>query len=472
MRTTLLILFALTLTAQRRDLTIESTQKHALVVGNSTYPQFPLRNPTNDASAMNAVLSDLGFQTEAALNVSLRALDAAVSRLVSRVRSGDTVVFYYAGHGMQLEGENYLIPVDFNAKDEADAKYVSYNASRIQDRLERAGARVTVLILDACRNNPYQATRSAAGGLASMGSGKGTLVALATSPGKTADDNPRGENGLFTSHLIEAMRQPNLSLDQVFNRVRERVYTESQGRQIPWTVSSVIGDIYLRGNAAAAANPLSSPPSRVQQSTPPMNPLARQNAAPAPVTIPKVDAAATIKDGNTALERGDFQDAIAKAQTILRTEPASKEALLMLTIAYYRTQDWTHFVSTARQSIAAGNSLQFMLGHHHTLTGAHPISLTVNKQTIAFKSLGGACNQNPFEYPVSSFISTQVGNNANGETFLNFRIKDEKDKQKNFNFTDPDATVVQDQNGLPKVVSPPKATAQLQAVAAVLQSLR
>ncbi|MEO5952687.1 MAG: caspase family protein [Chloroflexia bacterium] len=479
MKTALLsILLALALNAQRRDLTVEAVQKHALVIGNSTYPQFPLRNPTNDANAMNAVLSELGFQTEAALNVSLRALDAAVNRLITRVRSGDTVVFYYAGHGMQLEGENYLIPIDFNARDEADAKYVSYNVSRIQDRLERAGARVTVMILDACRNNPFQATRSAGGGLASMGSGKGTLIALATSPGKTAYDNPRGDNGLFTSHLIQAMREPGLSLDQVFNRVRERVYNESQGRQLPWTVSSVIGDIYLKGGSTLALAPSSNPIVRNNnQAQPPVNPLSRQSSAPPPVQYsepapPAFDATATLRDGNSALERGDNQDAIAKAQSILRVQSTHKEALLLLTFALFKTQDWVPFVSTAKQAIAAGNAIPFLLGHHHTLTGAHPVTLTLTKQSIAFKSLGGACNQTPFEYPLTSMVSAGVVNSVNGDILLNFRIKDEKDKQKNMNFTDSDVQVIQDPNGLPKLISPPKANAQLQAVAAVLQGVR
>ena len=449
-----LMLLAIPVCAQRRDLVVESNQRLALVVGNAAYPKSPLRNPLNDARAVAGSLSELGFQTETAFDLPLRALEASVNRFVSKVRSGDTVVFYYAGHGIQLEGENYLVPIDFDAKDEADAKYVSYSASRVQERIEKAGARVIVVILDACRNNPFQATRSAGGGLAAMGSGKGTLIAFATGPGKTADDNPRGANGLFTSHLISTLKEPGLSLDQVFSRVREKVYRESDGRQVPWTVSSVIGDVYLRGGNAAA-------PAVV------VNPLSRKTEAPVePVS------GDLLREGNQALERGDFQDAIAKAQTLLRTNPNHKEGLLLLTSGYYRTQDWVHFVNTAKQAIEAGNTIQFMMGHHHTLTGAHASVIAISKEKISYKSLGGTCNQPAFEYPIASLTSAQVTNSRQNEVFLNVKVLDEKSKVKNLNFADPDSTIAQDENGLPKVVSPPKAAAQLQAVGAVLMNAR
>lgn len=453
-----LLVGVMSLPAQRRDLVVESNQKLALIVGNAAYPKSPLRNPVNDARAVAGVLSELGFQTETAFDVPLRSLDAAVNRFIGRVRSGDTVVFYYAGHGIQLEGENYLVPTDFDARDEADAKYVSYSASRLQERIEKAGARVIVVILDACRNNPFQATRSAGGGLAAMGSGKGTFIAFATGPGKTADDNPRGANGLFTTHLISTLREPGLSLDQVFSRVREKVYRESDGRQVPWTVSSVIGDVYLRGGNAA---PIPAP------APPVVNPLSRKTEIPVePV------AGDLIRDGNLALERGDFQDAISKAQALLRTNPNHKEALLLLTSGYYRTQDWVAFVNTSRQALAAGNTLQFLMGHHHTLTGAHAAVLSVSNEKISYKSLGGTCNQPPFEYPIANLASAQVVSVRPGELFLNVKVLDEKNKTKNLNFADPDSTIAQDENGLPKVMAPPKAAAQLQAVGAVLMGIK
>src|SRR5207245_886776 len=129
---------------------------------------------------------------------------------------------------------------DFSAQDEVDAKYEAYSASRIVDRLSGSGARLNILVLDACRNNPFRSSRSGARGLAPMGTGKGSLIAFATSPNMTSDDNPSGANGLFTSYLLEAMSEYGLDLEQVFSRVRQKVYDASKGRQVPWTVSSVI----------------------------------------------------------------------------------------------------------------------------------------------------------------------------------------------------------------------------------------
>ncbi|MBL8217563.1 MAG: caspase family protein [Bryobacterales bacterium] len=261
----LLVLLALTTTAavseDRRDLRYEPTpgRKLALVAGNAAYPKWPLRNPLNDARAMQTALAELGFETDVLLNATRPDLERAIDRFAARVQPGDIALVYYAGHGIQVDGENYLVPVDFDAKDEADAKYLAYNASRLEERLERAGARLSILVLDACRNNPFRQTRSAGGGLAAMNTGKGALVAFATAPGKTADDNAAGANGLFTSHLVRALREPGLSLDQVFNRVRERVYAESGERQLPWTVSSVIGEFYFRGGTAAAPAPPPAP---------------------------------------------------------------------------------------------------------------------------------------------------------------------------------------------------------------------
>ena len=453
----LLFIIALTLAAQPRDLGFEKAQKLALVVGNSAYPKSPLRNPSNDARAVAQSLTELGFRTETAIDLTLPNLDRAISKFVAQVKAGDTALFYYAGHGIQLEGENYLVPVDFDAKDEADAKYAAYSASRVQERIEKAGARVILVVLDACRNNPFANTRSTSGGLAAMGSGKGTLIAFATAPGRTADDNPSGANGLFTSHLITALREPGLSLDQVFNRVRERVYNESKGRQVPWTVSSVIGDVYLRPGQGAAVQPAA------------VNPLTRLAPAPVPVPVPLVDPAAGITAGTGALERGDFEQAIQHAQVALRADPRNKDALHLLASGYYKTQRWDLFVPTARQAISAGDTMQFLLGHHHTLTGVHNSVLTVNKDQIEFKSLQGNCNQPPLSVPLKNLQNAQAVNSAQGEIFLNVKLLDEKNKARNFNFADADSTVGQNSNGLPQVISPPKAAQLLQAIAAVLR---
>lgn len=467
--------------APSRDLRVKpvANRKVALVVGNSAYPKSPLRNPVNDARAVTAALTGLGFQTQSALDLNLRLLERSINDFVARVQPGDVAMFYYAGHGIQLEGENYIVPVDFDAKDEADAKYVSYSVSRMQERLEKAGARVVLIVLDACRNNPFQQTRSATGGggLAAMGSGKGTLIAFATAPGKTADDNPRGSNGLFTTHLVNAMRQPGLSVDQMFNRVREGVYNESNGRQVPWTVSSVIGDLYLgagEGASVVSGGNLPVPPPPVVQQPQASSAIVRNAVTPPPpVSEPLVvDHSTTLAAANAALERGDFGEAIRQSQTVLRADPRNKDALVILAGGFYRTGRWDTFVPAARQAVQAGATLNILLGHHHTLTGIHPSTLSISADKIAYRSMGGSCGQNPIEVPIKSLVSAQSVTSQQREIFLNVKLMDDKGKQRNFNFADPESAIHKDpQTSLPIVTATARAPKLVQSLAALLNQI-
>src|SRR5262245_8050656 len=243
---TLVLVFSPLFSAPQQDFRLklisEEREFIALVIGNDAYPKSPLQNSNNDAKAIAKLLEQLGFQVSLALDINLKEMEKAIDRFITDLKPGSVGLFYYAGHGIQVEGENYLIPTDFTLKDEADAKYTSYSASRLNERMEKTGSRLNIIILDACRNNPFLPSRSASRGLAIMSSGQGTFIAFATAPGRTASDNPKGANGLFTGHLLETMREPGLSLEQVFSKVREKVATASNGRQIPWTSSSVIGE--------------------------------------------------------------------------------------------------------------------------------------------------------------------------------------------------------------------------------------
>lgn len=232
-----------------------SPQQVALVVGNDAYPTMPLRNAVNDARAVAAALRDVGYRVDLVLDADLPVLERAVTSYVSRLRPGDVGLFYYAGHGIQVEGVNYLLPVSFSARDEVDAKFQSYSADRLHERMAATGARLNILILDACRDNPFRITRSAGGGLATMQTGKGSFIAFATAPGQTASDNAKASNGLFTGQLVEALRQPGLSLNEVFDRVRERVYEASGRRQLPWVGTSVIGSYQFRPVAQGEPSP-------------------------------------------------------------------------------------------------------------------------------------------------------------------------------------------------------------------------
>ncbi|MCP4644330.1 MAG: hypothetical protein GY851_28060 [bacterium] len=229
----------------------------ALVVGNNAYPRRPLRNARADAEAMTERLRALDFDVRPVYDATLPELEQEIDGFVGRLRDADVALFFYSGHGFEIDGSNYLVPVDFVLGDRADARYTTYDASRLRDRMENSGAALRILILDACRDNPFAGPgKSLTPGLAAMYGGGGTYVVFATSPGKIADDNWGGRNGLFTKHLLEVMASPTLELDELFEEVQARVFKESDGKQLPWIHENVVGKFYFRPPQTVVPPPL------------------------------------------------------------------------------------------------------------------------------------------------------------------------------------------------------------------------
>lgn len=228
-------------------------RKLALVIGNASYGAGTLRNPHNDARSMEASLKRLGFDVTLALDATRRKMDDLTAAFAGKLRSGDLALFYYSGHGVQLNQENFLIPTDFQGASSSDVRYNAFPAAQVRDRLEDSGARIRVLILDACRDNPYRGTKGGSGGLAPMSSqAEGTLIAYATSDNSTAEDNPAEANGLYTKHLLAALGKGNLTLKQVLEETRTRVFVQSGRKQRPYTYDGIVGDLML---ASAITNP-------------------------------------------------------------------------------------------------------------------------------------------------------------------------------------------------------------------------
>ena len=282
------LIFALAGAAQdRRIQPIVPHKQVALVIGNAAYRDRPLSNSVHDAQAVAGKLRGFGFEVDLATDADRKAMGQAIDRFVDRLGTGDVALFYYSGHGVQVDGENYLIPVDFQGKDETDVRYDAHPVGRIQERMERSGAQLNILVLDACRDNPFRSgSRSALSGLAAMTGGRGTFIAFATSPGKTASDNPNQQNGLFTQYLLDAMSTPGLGLGDVFDVVREKVDAASGGKQLPWSLSSVVGRYsFVAGSAAPLEVAKSAPPPRV----PAPEPVASRPASTAPNGIGDLD---------------------------------------------------------------------------------------------------------------------------------------------------------------------------------------
>jgi uncharacterized caspase-like protein len=256
---------------------VEATQarRFALVIGNSSYKDAPLANPVNDARAFAQVLRDGGFSVASVLNGDHKSMLEAIRVFGDRLKtSGGTGLFYFAGHGMQIKGKNYLIPVGSSIAREDEVVYASIDAQAILDKMESAGNGTNIMILDACRNNPFlRGSRTTQQGLAQMDAPVGTLVAFATSPGSVASDGA-GDNGLYTRHLLRTMKEPGLKVEDVFKRVRAAVRKESEGRQVPWESTSLEGDFYFRPTLAnftpepgrPGAQPLGTGPAESAQS--------------------------------------------------------------------------------------------------------------------------------------------------------------------------------------------------------------
>ena len=213
----------------------------ALVIGNAAYPNAPLKNPVNDARDMASALRGLGFEVILRENASLRQMEDAVDELWLRLKAGGAGLFFFAGHGLQVAGRNYLVPVDARLQAEQDVKYRCMDAGLVLGRMENAGNGLNIVILDACRNNPYaRSFRTATEGLAKMDAPKGSLVAYATAPDSVAADGT-GKNGIYTGQLLKNLNMPGLGIEELLKQVRIGVLRETGEKQVPWESSSLTG---------------------------------------------------------------------------------------------------------------------------------------------------------------------------------------------------------------------------------------
>ena len=228
--------------------TAQAEKRIALVIGNGAYDSQPLSNPANDAALMAETLREVGFEVIEVIDADSRAMRKAVhgfSRTLSR--SGEDAVgfVFYAGHGIQSKGENYLIPVDAEIEEAIDVEFEGFPATTLLSALANAGNRLNIVVMDACRNNPYKAaTRSGGTGLARMDAPSGTLIAYSTAPGKVAADG-RGRNSPYTRALARAINTPGAKVEDVFKTVRVAVMDRTNDAQVPWESSSLTGDFFF-----------------------------------------------------------------------------------------------------------------------------------------------------------------------------------------------------------------------------------
>lgn len=317
-------------------------RRFAFVMGNGAYQNIAkLPNALNDANATRAMLQEAGFDVTAATDLSLAGLRSALEVFVEKVKqggAGSTALVYYAGHAVQLDGANYILPTDVRVETSANIPNQSLSLTEILRKLDAAGARSKIAILDACRNNPFAARELSRGlalqmvdganegirseaGLARIDSNSGTFVAFATSPGSTAADGT-GPNSPFTTAFLREAREPGLPIEQVFRRIRLAVYDTTNGIQIPWDTSSLITDVSFFQRPAGM-------PAPAQPAIAGAVPLATRPTAAALRTMSPADAYRTA----IAWDRRDIY------RTALGTLPDDPNALRLHRVLSQRTEE-------------------------------------------------------------------------------------------------------------------------------------
>lgn len=229
-----------------RGLEVEAGPRVALVIGNATYEHATaLQNPANDVEDVSGALEAAGFAVHAHTDLTYGEMGQALADFADDAVGADVALFFYAGHGVQVEGDNFLVPIDADVVTEAQMRYRSIALGEVLSTLDDSEARLKLVFLDACRDNPFRSWRSSAGGWASTQGPSGSVISFATAQGERASDNMSGRNGLFTEAFLEEFYTPGLELTQLLRNVRQRVREASDFEQEPWTSMSYDGDFFF-----------------------------------------------------------------------------------------------------------------------------------------------------------------------------------------------------------------------------------
>jgi uncharacterized caspase-like protein len=344
----------------------QSAEKRvALVIGNGRYESAPLRNPVNDANLVSSTLREIGFEVISRTDVNLREMQLAVREFGRKIQNGSIGLFYYAGHGMQAGGRNFLIPIGAQIEAEGDLVLEGLDLNSVLEQMGVAQNRLNIVILDACRNNPFtRSFRSYSQGLAQVNAPAGTFIAYATAPGQTASDG-KGQNGLYTQELLANMRTPGLPIEEVFKRVRIQVKQKSNNLQVPWDASSLEGSFsFVAGNSSAAA---SAPPAVVTQQPVYTQPPAALSSAP---------ALTRSSSGNLDLIESNFKsnlldEVIKDGQSFLATDPNHARVNLRVGQSYFRKNQFPAAMQYLERAFLSGESIGLLVKRHRKSLGIY-----------------------------------------------------------------------------------------------------
>jgi len=266
---------------QQRQLIAQRQSRIALVIGNAAYDEGALANPVNDATDIATAFEELGFEVTLLQNQNKREMEDAIEAFSRKLRKGSVGVFYYAGHGLQVNGENYLIPIKARLQSEKDASYDAVPLGKALNAMEASGNLWNVVIIDACRDNPFYRRwyrSNSARGLTAVTPPNGIIIAYSTKAGSVAEDGAGLRNSPFTSALLEKIKKSDLDVRLMFGEVTELVVQKTDKKQVPWTEGNLIGrNFYL--NPTNDAPKILVPPALSQPLNIPTSPSLRETAS-------------------------------------------------------------------------------------------------------------------------------------------------------------------------------------------------
>ncbi len=443
-----------------RDLKPKTAEKRlALVIGNADYRfATKLRNAGNDARDMSATLAKLGFTVLSGQDLTLAQMETKVLQFGEQLKAQKGVgLVYYAGHGIQFGGANYLIPIDAEIKSEQETKYKGLNLGLILDTLENAKNGFNLIVLDACRNNPFGRSwnreTSSVGGLAQTNAPNGTFIAYATAPGSIAEDGI-GRNGTFTAELLKQIQIPNLKVEEVFKNVRQNVTAKTNNKQTPWDSSSLVGDFYFSGDGVSKLNTPTLVPEVQKTSDAEKN---NGNVA----TIRSIPSFASIV---TNYESNLIDDVIRDAKIFLEAEPDNSRINGLMGLSLFSKARITDAMPYLERSIALGDQVSlstFRLKKQALINDdLKPGLISLSKNSISVQVGNDAFTGEYAQLKEIKFIETQSKDYAlyvKGD-FLYVEKDGEKSKQKN-------------EKNKELILLAPQATAQQVSVAGVLRTV-
>jgi hypothetical protein len=344
--------------------TTNTEKRVALVIGNSHYETAPLRNPVNDANLVAATLRELGFDVIARTDVKLRDMQMAVREFSRKIQNGAVGLFYYAGHGMQSGGRNFLIPIGAQIEAEGDLVLEGLDLNSVLEQMGMAQNRLNIVILDACRNNPFvHSARGGGQGLAQVNAPAGTFIAYATAPGQTASDG-KGQNGLYTQELMDNLRTPGLPIEEVFKRVRVQVKAKSNGVQVPWDASSLEGSFSFVPGMGTAATTAAAPPTVMTQP-----PVSMQPTTPSGPTLSRSTVSLELIESN--FQSNLLDEVIKDGESFLASQPDNARVNLRVGQSYFRKNQYSEAITYLEKAFMTGESISLNVKRHRKALGLY-----------------------------------------------------------------------------------------------------